>query len=259
MKVIGGHDYYDSALGYGQDEDLIFVRDAKTITVKDCPLWDVYPHDICIPLRDEGWGGRNDVSDLKLGQLRLRSVSVYVAGVRYGGVAAIQHDTHVIETFWNYNELAEWLANYKCQPFKFNRDIYKWHTYKAEMQKFPDLETWFTPSPASQEELTFLIDNRIAIGISCSPNPHYYISTKDPSVWHVNAADKDWSLKTWGFAKVVDPYTLFQELSMFIGGVLPRNPNPMVEITDTDVKVAKHGFDKWSFRKHKNDPKVETK
>jgi hypothetical protein len=51
----------------------------------------------------------------------------------------------------------------------------------------------------------------------------------------------------------MDPFTLFQELSMFVGGVLPRNPNPMVEITDDKVKVAKHGFDKWSFRKHKDD------
>ncbi len=36
---------------------------------------------------------------------------------------------------------------------------------------------------------------------------------------------------------------------MWVGGVLPRSGNPMVEITDDKVKAHKAGFDQWSFRK----------
>jgi hypothetical protein len=52
----------------------------------------------------------------------------------------------------------------------------------------------------------------------------------------------------------MDPFTLFQELSMFVGN-LPQPGPPMVQITDPDIKIAKHGFDKWSFRRHKDDVK----
>lgn len=38
-------------------------------------------------------------------------------------------------------------------------------------------------------------------------------------------------------------------------GSWPQTGNPMVVITDNEVKAAKHGFDKWSFRRHKEDAK----
>lgn len=253
MKIIHGHDYYDSALGFGRDEDLVFVRDSKIISTKSCPLWDYYPHDISTTIKDSRWGysSRNEVSDEKHGRLSLCSVSVYVAGVRYGGVAAVNVVNQPIETFWDFEHLESWLANYKCRPFKPKKEIYSWSSFQDELKQFPDLHAWFTVAPATPDQLTWLIEHRSAIAIACYKGSRY---KKDSGVWHVNAADPDWALKTWGFARAVDPYTLFQELSMFVGGVLPRNPNPMVEITDPDVKVAKHGFDKWSFRKHKDDP-----
>lgn len=56
-------------------------------------------------------------------------------------------------------------------------------------------------------------------------------------------------LKERQFNTIVDPYTAFQELSMYLGGVLTQKGNEIVEITDDKVKIAKHGFDKASFRK----------
>ncbi len=57
------------------------------------------------------------------------------------------------------------------------------------------------------------------------------------------------------FQKVVDPYTAYQELDMFIGGVLSAPSNPMIPITDKD-RIKQHGFDKWSFRKMGKNSKV---
>lgn len=256
MKIIGGHDYYDSALGFGRDEDIVFVRDGKTLSTKDCPLWDHYPHDICYTIKErpsDYYGSRNEVRDKKHGQLWLRSVSVYAAGVRYGGVTAINVDKQPVETFWNQEQLDTWLLGYNCRVFKPKNEIYRWQVDKEECTEFPDLQSWFTAKPATPVQLAWIVENRIVTAICCY-KINQYRYTKEPQTWHVNCADDGWSLKDWGFARAVDPYTLFQELSMFIGGVLPRNPNPMVEITDQNVKVAKHGFDKWSFRKHKDDP-----
>lgn len=50
------------------------------------------------------------------------------------------------------------------------------------------------------------------------------------------------------FQQVMDPYTAFQEIDMYLSGVLGQSANPMVAISDQD-RIAKHGFDKWSFRK----------
>ena len=60
------------------------------------------------------------------------------------------------------------------------------------------------------------------------------------------------TLKKVAFFKAIDPYTAYQQLSMFIGGILPKETMPLVEISDEDM-IVKKGFDKWSFRRMKGD------
>ena len=62
------------------------------------------------------------------------------------------------------------------------------------------------------------------------------------------------TLKEKEFYRVKDPHTAWQEITMFLGGVIPRQVPETVEIKDKD-RITGHGFDKWSFRKHKEDNK----
>jgi len=56
-------------------------------------------------------------------------------------------------------------------------------------------------------------------------------------------------LKDYEFYKVLDPYTTFQELSMFVSGVMGGRAPKMEKVSD-EVRLEKHGFDKrTSFRK----------
>jgi hypothetical protein len=55
-------------------------------------------------------------------------------------------------------------------------------------------------------------------------------------------------LKKYEFYKVFDAFQAFQEISMFLGGVLGRGEKEIVEVADK-YKIEQHGFDKWSFRK----------
>ena len=56
-------------------------------------------------------------------------------------------------------------------------------------------------------------------------------------------------LKEYEFYKVFDSFMAFQEISMFIGGVLGVGEKEIVEISNEN-KIVQHGFDKkWSFRK----------
>jgi len=50
------------------------------------------------------------------------------------------------------------------------------------------------------------------------------------------------------FASVVDPYTAYQELEMFLGTNLVNQMDPDVHVPDV-VKAESHGFNKFSFRK----------
>ena len=56
------------------------------------------------------------------------------------------------------------------------------------------------------------------------------------------------NLKEYEFYKVVDAFTAFTELQMFIGGVLGTGEKEIVEVEDK-YKISQHGFDKWSFRR----------
>jgi len=55
-------------------------------------------------------------------------------------------------------------------------------------------------------------------------------------------------LKDYEFYKIFDSYQAFQEIQMFISGVLGSKEKDIIMIEDK-YKIASHGFDKWSFRK----------
>jgi len=253
MRIIGGHDYYDSALAYGQDSEVVFVREHKEISDRDCPLYAGYPHSI---IKGRAWSDNNTLNykDPALGvtTLVLLPISIYVAGKHYGGLRVVREmGSEILNVFWRYDDFVAWLAGFDREVAKPSKR-YKWEKADTEKDVFPDLKTFFTPIEATAQQLVWLIDNRVVTAVWCErSNRGYY--RRNPIMWQCNSAENGKSLKDYGFPKAIDPYTLFQEISMFVGGVIPRNPNPMVEITDDTVKLAKHGFDKWTFRRHRDD------
>jgi len=70
-----------------------------------------------------------------------------------------------------------------------------------------------------------------------------YDTEKRDDVFIVNA-----NLKDYEFYRVIDAFTAFTELQMFIGGVLGTGEKEIIEVEDR-YKIGQHGFDKWSFRK----------
>lgn len=55
-------------------------------------------------------------------------------------------------------------------------------------------------------------------------------------------------LKDYEFYTLFDSFQAFQEISMFLSGVLGSRENDIIQVEDK-YKIAQHGFDKWSFRK----------
>jgi hypothetical protein len=64
---------------------------------------------------------------------------------------------------------------------------------------------------------------------------------------------KNIELKAIEFYKVMDPFTVYQEIDMFMSNVMANDDMPMSPMTDLE-KVESHGFDKKiSFRKGKGE------
>jgi hypothetical protein len=57
-------------------------------------------------------------------------------------------------------------------------------------------------------------------------------------------------LKDYEFYKVFDTFQAFQEVEMFMGGVLGAGEKEITEVADK-YKITQHGFNKFSFRKDK--------
>jgi hypothetical protein len=61
-------------------------------------------------------------------------------------------------------------------------------------------------------------------------------------------------LKDYEFYQVFKTFEAFQEISMFIGGVLGNKEKEIINVADK-YKITQHGFDKWSFRKEPENKK----
>lgn len=229
MRVIGGHDYYDSALAYGRDDDILFVRNNLEFKATDTPL--EWPRESVFALK------YNNMHQVGNSLRTNRCIIAYVCGVRYFGVD-IYDNVDFKEVIWSYDKLTQYADKHRLKIYsnKF------WWRDSISVEDSFNVKT-------TKEQLEWLISNRVAIAVGCwNVN-----APQSDKIWYCNNA-KDYALRKFQFQKLMDPYTLFQELSMFVGN-LPKDGPPMVTITDPDIKIAKHGFDKWSFRKHKNDPK----
>lgn len=246
MRIIGGHDYYDGALAFGQDTDVVFVRNKETIIGKD--ILEKSPLNIgqLSPLHFKStkkglqqkytWRRHDDIIT-KDGVYYCYYVNVYVGGKYYGGIEVIRSGTAGVRTwtgyFWSLDKFKRWVQSkgydLRDKPYWYGKDIPTWEI----------LDTYHFNRQIPQKELDWLIENRVSVAM-CVNRSH-----RDYPTWEIDTP----CLAGVQFAKRLDPYACFQELSMWVGGVLPRNPNPMVTITDQNIKRDKAGFDEWSFKK----------
>ena len=243
MRIINGKDYYDNALAYGRDENIILVREKNNIMSDD----EVghFNHRIYKP----------DLT-FTIGKIKYIINRVYVifCGKLYYGVRTktekgyISSPDHFI---WNNAEFEHWILE--------NNITHLHDSNFCGVSDIPDRLPWMIENNiVSAIYFPEYLDRRCKICHALySENFTIIANTKTRSCigghqteslyWLINS-DR---LKSVQFFKVFDHYAAFQEISMWVGGVLTNHGNPMVEISDI-IRVEKHGFDKKkSFRKDK--------
>lgn len=238
MRIIGGHDYFDSAMGFGIDKTVVLNRSAREdtpiLSYKDSPL--VFPKQQTIDL-EGAKRHHNRIYDYETKRLYLafQPMIVWFAGVRYGGIMAKVSDTPNRlprnEPYWDKEALNTFLHEAGVEVKK-DTGWNGTHSFNVT-----NLHEHFN-NRGTQAEKEWLIENRVSIAVLTG------VGHERQSGWRIDCD----GLKDLGFMKVLDAYSAFQELSQWVGGVLPRPSAPMVDITDEKTQLQKHGMDKWSFK-----------
>lgn len=269
MRIIHGSDYYDSAT-YGVDKEVVFLRDGKV------------PEDIGFgnfPFAPKNW---HEIRSRREAGKPLPALSldyVLFAGEVYPVMrTAIQKCKDHFSGKWETKDADPCIDLLKLPSWGFSEYkfdfIYDHSEAKALFASFPDgaKQTWLASRPFEAlifEHFTtknprwaeWLITHGVVTGYIHSKtnsdelrnpaldweNTHASRrSTFDSQVAvHINGD----FMKDLGFAKVMDPFTANQAVAQYVGGVLPANARPMVELGNME-RIQKAGFDtKMSFRK----------
>lgn len=241
MRIIGGHDFYDTAFAYGRDTTLVYERasleKAAITPIRDVPLRPALSQQFAIRLTD---AGRQRVT------ANFSPFVVWFAGKRYGAIElAISgyglNGRHRLdyssetEVFWTSEAFREAAGKHDLH-IRGRGVVQEGGIRQFDLATLPD----FFADEGTAEERDWLIENGHAIARQVRS---WTIGDRDGWVFDCDG------LKEIAFAKVLDPFAAFQELSMYLGGVLARPGPEMVEIRDEKSVVAKKGFDRWSFRK----------
>jgi hypothetical protein len=241
MRILGGHDYYDTALAFGRDETLVFVRaaatKARTIKEMEAPLRPPPERTVTFGSHDFMRNTTHLHDDV---EYMVYPRVVWFAGRRHGGMQVTRYGRGWKQGamsdlwFWDVERFNEFLSSIGAslrEPGK-GRDIDASINTASVGAFFMDA--------GRDAEVSWLVDQRISIAISETDR----WTNSEEAAWRI---DSD-GLKAIHFQRRVTPYDAFQLLSQWVGGVLPRAGSEMVVIRDEKTMLNKHGMDKWSFR-----------
>lgn len=219
MRILGGHDYYDCGLSLGIDPTIMLFRGkSKSVPVEKAggsllgALVVLNPERTCVT---------SGVS--------IEQVVVVFCGKVYRGVMGCGYGKR--EGIWSADKARTFVAQEKGRSIVVRND---WRGPKMT------LEEYFAPFDAPKILRDYMIANKVSIMTEERPKYDH---------WNIEFRVNPYNLKTLDFARAVDPYTAFQELSMWIGGVLGGASPEIVKIKDDKTLIENHGFDnRFSFR-----------
>jgi hypothetical protein len=232
MRIISKFDdYYDTAFAYGHDDTYTYIRKTEEVSV-DLPenhyrtwIGSQYLNEYAIILGFCGKFYFGHVIEHGLNQTVCWSVSDIekfinsISDIHLKKELAASFDgkkTHSFRFYYN-----------RKRQFKSTREAFEYYFSQTIPDSTDKFFEYGTPVFSLEYRTTrFLSDFRKPSGVLCT-NPR---------------------LKDLDFYKVMEPYVAFQEIDMFLGGVLGSAHPPMKTISDIAMRDKK-GFDEWSFKK----------
>lgn len=238
MLIVSKHrDYYDSAVGLGIDKTIVYERHLKTIELPDDILLATtinYFEDFT-----SNYGSRIPKNKYASGYFIIGFCGKLYIGFKF----TKENNTNVPNPLYNTKIIYDIEEARKFFDFK-----------KNEHKK------WYWSGESNEERL----NNFILKIKSIDPiewfrkfnTPIFVIGNNNNVVNHnynsssLKKVTINPILKDYDFAKKFDPYSAFQEIQMFISGVLGTNKDGVDIKMSEKQKVQQYGFDKkYGFRK----------
>ena len=233
MRIISKfQDYYDIGMSYGQDQTLIYDR---------VPLETI--------IEDNAYGERQNL---------------FQDGCRSRGHSlGIDHERFVVGFCGKTYMCYRLEAVIPSTPYALSTKVFT-YAYSAQAVKLfvqaymsnSYFQSYMKPVPKGYWRTSFKHEHivRRFDEFNGSAFENYFLETKTvlfiadrKSGKKETIITKDACLKDISFYKVIDPYTAYQEIAMFIGGVLGIGEPHMIDISNEDMRDAK-GFNDKSFK-----------
>jgi hypothetical protein len=245
MRIISKFkDYYDSALSFGHDAHVVFERETTSIQISQRAEINPEYHFMIPSLGARRSSQRyieEAITNRKGFEFEFDPFTVAFCGKLYHGIDIKYRKDRSFgdwtsNHFYDFNSYATQMTRYGFGLLEKKQKTYSW-------EQFPK------GSPCCEEEVKNYFD------ASGSDHTDFFAERRQPIAVCLDGERTGFrviyfncTLKSQEFYRVFDAFTAFQELDMFISGVMAHDGNPMEAISDTDMRDKK-GFDKMSFKK----------
>lgn len=267
MRIISSFfDYYDKGVAYGIDPKQVYARETKEIDVD-------YKHPEY----------NNELMKLSRDMPMLRSISGfeftkrsgviafcgkaypwYQVGMEYGGnkfnktyysIAAMEKD--VMGDAFEDNASNRLISKKDYSDRAYMRDAVKHLRSDVEYMIYGPPKMYWASSHAKVVQFDKTsVGKKLPDELFIRHNaPIMLVYNHNDYTFHKNSTlYLNPRLNEFNFITQFDPIAAFQEIAMYLGNNMAKQVDPSTNFSD-DLKRDIKGFDKWSFRKHKKDPK----
>lgn len=262
MRIISkNQDYYDSAIGYGIDKEVVYLRKPEEFYLnKRVSLFNREP--LSLSNYSEEWKEKYgfivlpEIDFHTINSLRDNATEGYLmfCGEIYPYIiyehrerenGAMHYDNISTHIFYNKTDFENFLVQMSDDDLQDSIRYYsrsmKPDSYRTRSIK--EVNKFFESFKFINKDKT--IDFHMDLKTPIIKFENHCGKYRNSSTITVNPVLKDIQ-----FYKVKDAFQTFQEISMFVSGVLPRQGKEMIELDDK-IKRDKHGFDEKSFKHRK--------
>lgn len=250
MRIIGSkfHDYYDTVMAHGTDKTLVYTRSQEIRPING--KWD----DLFVDSRHRcpNFGGSEHTAELGVVLFCGKQVPfirlIYNKDNRRINIKTVYaYGVHDVDEFVNETCTKRMLdLYYGTNKTGANRTHKRSGSYRERQKDRNKFKKFFDEMPYKVLDVNEFHHTEKVPVIIVEENREKAV-LEERRVGNNKIIIINPCLADVAFYKVLDAFTAFQEISMFLGGVLGVGAPKMVAVSDA-VRAHKHGMDKTSFR-----------